>query len=78
MEVAVAYLGLREINHLVLSSSVLDHLVSEERAASEISGETYLTTPQALKLHGPLRPDDPEPAKAPSVPVPLKKAANGL
>ncbi len=44
----------------------------------EISGETYLTTPQALKLHGPLRSDDPEPAKAPSVPVPLKKVANGL
>ena len=29
VEVAVAYLGLREINHLVRSSSVLDHLVNE-------------------------------------------------
>ncbi len=29
MEGAVAYLGLREINHLVRSCSVLDHLVNE-------------------------------------------------
>lgn len=40
VEVAIAYLGLREIHHLVLSSSVLDHLVAEERAAFE-----------ALKFH---------------------------
>ena len=40
VEVAIAYLGLREINHLVLSSSVLDHLVSEENEAFE-----------ALKFH---------------------------
>ena len=35
VEVAIAYLGLREIHHLVLSSSVLDHLVPEEQAAFE-------------------------------------------
>jgi len=40
VEVAIAYLGLREIHHLVLSSSVLDHLISEEKAAYE-----------ALKFH---------------------------
>lgn len=40
VEVAIAYLGLREINHLVLSSSVLDHLVAEDEAVFE-----------ALKFH---------------------------
>lgn len=35
VEVAIAYLGLREIHHLVLSSSVLDHLESDELAAFE-------------------------------------------
>ena len=35
VEVAIAYLGLREIHHLVLSSSVLDHLEPDERAAFE-------------------------------------------
>ncbi len=35
VEVAIAYLGLREIHHLVLSSSVLDHLEPEERVAFE-------------------------------------------
>ena len=35
VEVAIAYLGLREIHHLVLSSSILDHLEPEELAAFE-------------------------------------------
>lgn len=40
VEVAIAFLGLREIHHLVLTSSVLDQLVAEESAAFE-----------ALKFH---------------------------
>ncbi len=35
VEVAIAYLGLREIHHLVLTSSVLDHLEPNEQLAFE-------------------------------------------
>lgn len=35
VDVAIAYLGLREVHHLVLSSSVLEHLMPDEKEAFE-------------------------------------------